>query len=360
MPPRWVFTEDMLIHVINNLKEYKSDREGKGYDFESDLIHLYNEVRKKMARIFPDDFGPETPGEGEVDGLDETVFRRQFHDDQKKIKVGYDRIKKKVKTIRSDFAKALLAGRRSGSGKIVKEFWDDLVFLWGGTPGTEALPFGVSTEVNVDQGNGTSDALGDGNTSTADEQSERSITPDSIQLEGFDDISTSDSARNSDAVGTSHSLKRKVATAKFVDDKRKKLSKTLSTCQRESLLLQSTREDIELKKKILEKLDENKGMEAFNKIADSISNLSNALIAGLQPGPSGVSNYVQPPFQPQWNEPRHFNTTAFNQHWVLQQRENNCTVAGGYNGPVLPFTADNSLNREQYDREQSSCERTDP
>lgn len=96
--------------------------------------------------------------------LDETAFRRQFHQNminQNIIKVGYDRIKKKWKTIRSDFAKAVLAGRRSGSGKIVKEFWHDLLFLRRGTPGTEALPFGVSTEVNVDQGNGTSDALGD-------------------------------------------------------------------------------------------------------------------------------------------------------------------------------------------------------
>lgn len=155
MPPRWVFTEEMVIHIINGLNEYKSDREGQGFDFESDLIHLYNEVRKKMARIFPEHFGPEIAGQ-EVDGLDETAdetaFRRQFHDDQKKIKLGYDRVKKKVKTIRADFAKAVVTGQRSGSGKIVKEFWDDLLFLWGGTPGTEALPFGVSTEVNMDKG----------------------------------------------------------------------------------------------------------------------------------------------------------------------------------------------------------------
>ena len=34
---------------------------------------------------------------------------------------------------------AVTTGRRSGSGKIVLDFYDELVKIWGGSPATEAI-----------------------------------------------------------------------------------------------------------------------------------------------------------------------------------------------------------------------------
>lgn len=42
--------------------------------------------------------------------------------------------------------------------------------------------------------------------------------------------------------------KQKCATARYVDDKRKKLEKKLSTRQKECMMLETMREDMELKK----------------------------------------------------------------------------------------------------------------
>ena len=78
--------------------------------------------------------------------------------------------------------------------------------------------------------------------------------------------------------------KEKCATARYVDDKRKKLEKKLSTRQKESLMLETMREDVELKKKLLAQ-DTSKTStadEALNKIADSMRILSQAILTGFQ------------------------------------------------------------------------------
>ena len=62
------------------------------------------------------------------------------------IRKGHVRIEEKIKDIRQNFSKAVVAGTRSGSGKIVFERYDKLVQIWGGSASTEPLSF----EVDVD------------------------------------------------------------------------------------------------------------------------------------------------------------------------------------------------------------------
>ena len=59
------------------------------------------------------------------------------------ITKGQKRVMEKVKEIRQNFSKAVLSGSRSGSGKIVYEFYDKLITLWGGSASTEPLSYGV-------------------------------------------------------------------------------------------------------------------------------------------------------------------------------------------------------------------------
>ena len=54
----------------------------------------------------------------------------------------------KTKEIRQKFAHAVTAGTRSGSGKIVLKYYDDLVAVWGGSAATEPLSFGIDTLMN--------------------------------------------------------------------------------------------------------------------------------------------------------------------------------------------------------------------
>ena len=62
------------------------------------------------------------------------------------IAKGYNRIVEKVKEIRHSFSKAVVSGTQSGCGKIVFEFYEKLITIWGGSANTEPLSFGISTE----------------------------------------------------------------------------------------------------------------------------------------------------------------------------------------------------------------------
>ena len=78
--------------------------------------------------------------------------------------------------------------------------------------------------------------------------------------------------------------KQKCATGRYVDEKRKKLEKKLSTRQKESLMLETMREDVELKKKLLadDTSKTSTADQALNKIADSMQILSQAIFTGFQ------------------------------------------------------------------------------
>ena len=61
------------------------------------------------------------------------------------IKKGYNRIKEKIRAIRKSYNKAVTNGTRSCSGKVVQEYYDQLAKIWKGSPSTEQLGFGISS-----------------------------------------------------------------------------------------------------------------------------------------------------------------------------------------------------------------------
>ena len=71
-------------------------------------------------------------------------------EDSNSIQKGHQRIQEKIKEIRQNFSKAVTAGTRSGSGRIVYEFYDELIAIWGGSVASEPFPFGVSSHIFTD------------------------------------------------------------------------------------------------------------------------------------------------------------------------------------------------------------------
>ena len=54
---RWTWKERMIVALIENLNEYKTQEAFESYDFEADLVTLYGDLGKMMAERYPD-FGP--------------------------------------------------------------------------------------------------------------------------------------------------------------------------------------------------------------------------------------------------------------------------------------------------------------
>ena len=69
----------------------------------------------------------------------------------------------KIKELRQKFSHAVTAGSRSSSGKLILEFYDDLVKIWGGSASTEALQYGrKSSSILSTADNDAADAAFDG------------------------------------------------------------------------------------------------------------------------------------------------------------------------------------------------------
>ena len=128
---RFSWTVEKLEDLLSYIKEYKSNCDFKGIDFEADLASMYTEVRKCMSRDYTDDFGPEMVSDPEIDLKDMNkdqyeMFTKKSEAEKVLIKNGYSRIKEKVKAVRQDYRNALNRGTRSGSGRVVQENFSKL------------------------------------------------------------------------------------------------------------------------------------------------------------------------------------------------------------------------------------------
>ena len=148
---KWKWSDDMINDLIDALKNYKSVSEYNSIDFNADKVKLYEEVRKLMAVSHRESFGlamataPAKPTK-DMSKSEYDHYKKNYDREMDEIKIGYKRVKEKIKSIRQDYSKAVTTGRRSGSGKVVLEFYDDLSMLWGGSPATEPLPFGLDSQ----------------------------------------------------------------------------------------------------------------------------------------------------------------------------------------------------------------------
>ena len=121
--------------LINCIISYKTKMTYRGLAFDGDNPRMYKELRESMAKIYQDvdvkifgpvnvtDFNENTKSNVDQNKNIETIWK-----EEKELMIrSRNRIIEKVKDIRQSFSKAVTTGTRSGSGKIVYEFFDKLV-----------------------------------------------------------------------------------------------------------------------------------------------------------------------------------------------------------------------------------------
>ncbi|CAH3197000.1 unnamed protein product [Porites evermanni] len=203
-PKNKVWTSEQVELVLRYIKDYKTKCDFNGIDFEADLASMYTEIRRCMAVDFPDDFGPEVVTEPtkslkEMSEEQYEAFKRQRDTERSQTKKGYDRVKEKIRNVRQDFHTAVNKGTRSGSGKIVQENFELLSEIWGGSPTTTSLSFGI----------------------------------------------------DADLLGRDKSLEMDL-----VDNKRRHMEKTLSQAQRDQLLMNTAKEDLLMKREMVKSFEQ--------------------------------------------------------------------------------------------------------
>lgn len=108
----------------------------EGLDFETDLVSCYSHIRKVMAgQYHTENFGPiAVPNENTSIMEPEELLQQKPRVDkmEKLIKEGYNRVKTKIKDLRAGYKQAIDKGTRSGSGRFVHDFYDQLHEICGG------------------------------------------------------------------------------------------------------------------------------------------------------------------------------------------------------------------------------------
>ena len=287
---RW--DEKMIENLIDSLQSYKATMLYKGLDFNGDKSHQYKEIRISMAKIYLDKdvtlFGPVTSPSLPED------FKDLSKEEQKKSKKlvkestdlinrGNKRVMEKVKEIRQNFSKAVVSGRRSGSGKIVFEYYDKLVTLWGGSASSEPLAFGVG-----------SDDFEEDDTQDIDcEQEVQNVEEDKGENDGLDEGVHVEEKDEENEEEEPVSKKAKSSVPRLIDSKRKHLEKSLSAAQRDQLLLKEAKDDAQFRKDLAQAMRES--TESFTSSIKDISKAMTDLGQGLCRSLDMLSRSFQPP-----------------------------------------------------------------
>jgi len=242
---KFKWTTGMVDDLLRALTEFKANMEYRSVDFNADKNKQYEAARKAMARKYSsldvEFFGPEetTAIPEDVEEPQRKELVEKVRSEKALIKKGYSRVMEKIKELRQKFSNAVTTGSRSGSGKLVMEFYDVMVKIWGGSPSTEPLSFGVQSSVPDDH----EKQLGEENAS--DTSSDLSFQADQSPQ---GDETCSDQLR---------SLKRPRSSSpvvQLIDNKRKHMERQLSSAKRDQILIDEAREDNKSRKDLAESM----------------------------------------------------------------------------------------------------------
>ncbi len=274
---RWKWTNDMIENLILSLHDLKSRRDYEGKDLEADPVKLYEDLRQMLAKLYSEEnFGPvECAGMNKIVGT-------------KLTKNGYGRIRERVKLLRRNFKRAVVEGTRSGSGKLMIENWDRLVFIWGGCPSVIQIKGAVFSQAIENVGQDES-SLG---------SEEESVTDEEDTSEKDEPIKPMKHTIDKSNPGN--------VKMKLIDKKRLKLEKPLSAQQRDQVMVRLAREELDLKKKNAETLEQSaKCMEKMvETMSQSLTALGQQLGNGLMVLAQALASSHQtipPAYQPQYN-----------------------------------------------------------
>lgn len=271
MASKFRWTADMVAALIKAIKQYKTEMEFKNLDFNADKQKQYEEVRLILAKDYDVCYFGVHHSKHEA-GLTEK--------DIDSIKVGHKRIMEKTKELRQKFSHSVTTGSRSGSGKLVMEFYDDLKTIWGGSASTNPLPFGIDNH-DHEKSNHPVDNV----TDDYDDTSDASLTFSDSRNVSTDQDLTHDLITSpepecevaSENIDRSKKKRKNDAVIKLIDNKRKNLEKGLSARERDNILLRESKEESLFRKELCDTLRESNA--AF---ANAVNSMGSAMTSIAQ------------------------------------------------------------------------------
>ena len=161
-------------------------------------------------------------------------------------------------------------GTRSGSGKLFIEHWDQLAMIWGGCPSVTRIEGAVVSLAEQNTQNFSDNEI-ESPTAEIEETSETPETPEEEPPTNVNAKKKNENCSNGDG------------PQKMKDNKRLKLERPLSALQRDQVMVRIAREELEVKKRNADILEQSaKGMEKMvETMAQSLNSFGPHLGNGL-------------------------------------------------------------------------------
>ena len=147
----------------------------------------------------------------------------------------------KLKVIRSKFRAAVGSGRKSGHGRVVLFYFESCEAIWGGSPATPTIHAGIeSTNITIHVESRSSSPTPSPASST------------SFESELLTDTENASQEMLTESQESTVNDRRNLLDAKLRGHKQEKLKRKLST---DSQLLTIAQEEMEMKKRLFDKMD---------------------------------------------------------------------------------------------------------
>ena len=210
------------------MRNYKVSKNAEGIDWES-IQSKYADILELMLAEYP-----ETPDAAKDLNKDYP---------HKKTEITKQVLTTKLKAIRIKFRQAVDSGRKNGHGRVVFLYFDLCEHIWGGSPATEQILSGVES-IDIDQQVTTS------STETASAGSLNSSVDEDQPAQSKDDNT---GAQGDSSSPTTTQQRRELLGAQLSSYKQEKLKRKLPV---DSQLLNCAKEDLVLKKKLVDQMDQ--------------------------------------------------------------------------------------------------------
>ena len=272
----FLWTDDEVEVLLNVVIEYKVKRTAENVDWES-CISKYPDILEMFIAQYPSTENAE-------------MISKSFPHKERELTKSC--LTAKLKQVRLKFRSALDSGRKSGHSRVVLLYFELCEQIWGGSPATTTLPTRIEIneihdELELTMLTSPSPASRfDTPSSRCGTPTSRASTPSTSTIELDEDEGPENVAQsnqqNTESSNNAPLLmeRRDLLDARLKGHKQEKLKRKLSI---DSQFLSVAQEDVEIKKRLIKKLDYMDKQQAhnMNKLTSNMEQLTGSIIEGF-------------------------------------------------------------------------------
>ena len=321
----FVWTDDEVQLLLKVTGEYKRKKASENVDWQS----IQNKYAEHLD-IFREHL-PASPDEAKKIGKD-------YKHKREEITKGTST--SKLKSIRQKYRQAVDSRRRSGHGRVVLLYYDDCERIWGGSPASTQIGSGIEstdledTLLTVDdailcditnlsqsgrrsKSNGnSSESVNVSDDSQLAENSEEFLSEEKVERNLGDITSVCASPDETDPTTSSTPLlkRRNVLNAELNNYKQARLKRSIPL---DSQLLDCAKQDIEIKKRIIDQIDkmDKEYCDNMKSLLANMDKLTNSIADGF----SLLRNLMTPQQQPPQHHQQNHQFYLTHHHQQQQQ-----------------------------------------